>query len=231
MKALADRIKRGDISWPRDRDELRGIQELLSSVIRTYAPDRIPDRIAGVDAAFFDDRIISTACLYSYPELTLLEENYAIRKVEFPYIPGLLSFREGPAVMEVIEGLKARPQLVIFDGQGIAHPRGLGIASFVGALLDIPTIGSAKTKLVGDYKEPGKKRGSWSPLKYKNRIVGAVLRTKDDTKPLFISPGHMIDIESSVEIALGSTKGFRLTEPVRRADILSKEIKRGIREI
>ena len=118
--------------------------------------------------------------------------------------------------------------LILVDGQGIAHPRGLGIASFIGVILDVPTIGCAKSRLVGEYTEPGSRKGSWSPLWYERRTVGAVVRTRDHTRPLFISPGHKIDLASVIQITLASIGRYRIPEPLRCADLLSKKIKRGI---
>lgn len=184
--------------------------------------------IAGVDAAFGEDRIFGTACVFSFPDLKFLEETWVIKKLPFPYIPGYLSFREAPALMAALRKLKVKPDLILVDGQGIAHPRRMGIASHLGVLCDIPTIGCAKSRLVGVYKEPGIKKGEWSPLKLDQEIVGAVLRTRDNVNPLFISPGHKIDLQASIGIVLESTTTFRIPEPLRRADHLSKIVKKGL---
>ncbi len=219
-----------NLRWPRDREKAKKIQEYLR-VKRVLKPlAKAPKHIAGVDAAFLGDKIICTACLYEFPELVLVEENYVVKEVRFPYIPGMLSFREGPAIIDCVEGLKTRPGLIIFDGQGIAHPLGLGIAACVGMIIDIPSIGCAKSRLVGEYREPGKKKGSWSPLEYKGETVGAVLRTRTGVKPVFVSPGHRIDLTDSIDIIMRSLAEFRLPEPVRRADMLSRKIKRSLSE-
>jgi len=145
----------------------------------------------------------------------------------FPYIPGLLAFREGPAIIETFKKLRQRPDLLIIDGQGIAHPRGFGIACHVGVLLDIPAMGIAKKRLYGNYDEPGEKRGSSSPLMSKEGdVIGSVLRTRDNTKPVFVSPGHRLDTESAREIALQCARGYRIPEPTRRADIYVAELKK-----
>ena len=214
--------------WPEDRDKLRRIQESLRKRIRLSPLEKEPKFVAGVDAAFFGDKVISAACVFTYPGLEFVEQSYLVKEVSFPYIPGYLSFREGPAIIEALEGLKTRPDVVIFDGQGIAHPRGVGIASYVGVLLEIPTVGCAKSRLIGDYTEPGTRKGSRRALRHEGRVVGAVLRTRDGKRPVFVSPGHMIDIPGSLEVVLNSTGRFRLTEPVRCADILSKRIKRSL---
>ncbi len=218
------------LTWPRDREKARKMQAYLVKRLAIRPLEKTPVYIAGVDAAFLGDKIVCTACVYKFPELTLVEEGYKVSKVRFPYIPGMLSFREGPAIIECVEGLKTRPDLIIFDGQGIAHPRGIGIAACVGMILDIPSIGCAKSRLVGEYREPKKKKGSWSPLEYKGSTVGAVLRTQTGIKPVFVSPGHRIDLDGSLEIIMRSSGSYRLPEPVRRADMLSKKIKRDLSE-
>lgn len=218
-----------ELKWPDDKEKAKEVQEELKKKVRLIPLKGEPERVAGVDAAFVDDKfIIAAACLFKYPELTLIEEKYCVKEVNFPYIPGLLSFREGPAVMEAIKRLTVRPDVVLFDGQGIAHPRGLGIASYAGVLLEIPSIGCAKTRLVGRYKEPGKKRGAASMLMEGKSVIGAVVRTKEGTKPLFVSPGHLVTLEDSVRVVLGCARGFRLAEPLRMADALSKKIKRSL---
>jgi deoxyribonuclease V len=205
--------------------EARGIQEQLRNNVRICPLQRGPRYVAGVDAAFSDDEVFAAACLYQYPDLTLVEQASAVQKPAFPYVPGFLSFREGPAIIAAIDELGTKPDLILVDGQGIAHPRGLGIASYIGVLLGIPAIGCAKTRLVGEYKEPGKRKGNWSPLSFEGKIVGAVLRTRDGVKPLFISPGHKIDLEGAIKIALGCAERYRIPEPIRCADMLSKKIK------
>ncbi len=218
------------LRWPRDRERIYEIQEEVRKRVRLEPLASQPSTIAGVDASFTDAKVISVACLMSYPRLDCLEDSSAVIESEFPYITGYLSFREGPAIAQALKRLKRRPDLLIFDGQGIAHPKGLGIAAFMGALLDMPSIGCAKTRLVGEYREPGPKRGEYSPLFHKGVEVGAVVRTRDNTRPLFVSPGHMIDIKGAVEIVLESAPRFRLTEPVRRADALSRKMKMEMRK-
>ena len=212
--------------WPENTNDARAVQVALKDKVKTIPLRKKPELIAGVDAAFSEDKVIGVICLYTYPELTLIEEAFAVKKISFPYIPGFLSFREGPAIVEALNGLELKPDVILFDGQGIAHPKGLGLASHIGVLLDVPTIGCAKSRLVGEYKEPGLKKGAWSPLKYHGKVVGSVLRTKDHVRPVFVSPGHRIDLRSSLEIVLGCTRKFRIPEPLRMADFVSKELKR-----
>lgn len=183
-----------------------------------------PSLIAGVDASFCGESIIAVASDFHYPSLIHRSDRTARKKARFPYVPGLLSFREGEAFISAIRKLKRKPDVIIVDGQGIAHPLGIGIASHIGVLLGIPTIGCAKTRLVGEHAEPGPKRGHWAPLIYKRKKIGAVLRTRDGVKPVYVSPGHLIDLEASVKIVMQSLTQYRLPEPIRRADRLSREL-------
>lgn len=214
--------------WPKTIPEAKALQNILKNRVRITALRKKFRFIAAVDAAFAGDHIIGTACLYRYPELTLTEEKYSEMQSLFPYVPGLLSFREGPVIINAIEKLSIKPDLILIDGQGIAHPLRLGLASHMGVLLNIPAIGCAKSRLIGDFEEPGLRRGSWSPLFYNDDIVGAVLRTRDNVRPLFISPGHKIDLQTSIEIVLHCVTKYRIPEPLRRADILSKNVKKDI---
>lgn len=216
------------MNWPKDIKGARRIQEILRWKAEIIPLKKPPKKIAGVDAAFSQDKVIGVACLYTYPNITFIEEADSATKVLFPYIPGFLSFREGQAVIRAINGLKNKPDIIIFDGQGIAHPRGLGIATHIGVLLGIPTIGCAKSRLVGEYEEPDYKKGKWSFLRYNGEIIGAVLRTKDNVKPLFISPGHRIDLRTSIDIILNCAQKYRIPEPLRKADFISKKIKRTL---
>ena len=187
--------------------------------------------VAGADLSILknEKKLICGIVLFSYPDLTEIERVYTVSDEKFPYIPGLLAFREGPAIIETFKQLVRKPDLLIIDGQGIAHPRGFGIACHVGVLLDIPAMGIAKKRLYGKYAEPGEKRGSWSPLLSKEGdVIGSVLRTRDNTKPVFVSPGHKIDTESAREIALVCARGYRIPEPTRRADIYVAELKKGV---
>ena len=156
-----------------------------------------------------------------------VESVIASGKVDFPYIPGLLSFRESPILLKAFAKIKSTPDVIILDAQGIAHPRGIGLASHIGLLLDKPSIGCAKTRLVGDYNEIGEEVGCYSPLTVKDRVVGAVLRTRRNVKPVFVSPGHKIDLSTSIELVLKSGCGYRLPEPVRQAHNLVKKTATG----
>lgn len=215
------------MKWPKTLTitQAREIQEQLRKKVRIVPFRGEPRYVAGVDAAFSDDHVFAATCLYRYPDLVFVEEASAVEKLKFPYVPGYLSFREGPAIVAAVKKLKRSPDIMLVDGQGIAHPRGAGIASYLGVSLDIPSIGCAKTRLIGEYRGPGVRKGKWSPLQTEGRIVGAVLRTRDGVNPLFISPGHRVDLESSIRIVLSSVERYRIPEPLRCADMLSKKIK------
>lgn len=156
----------------------------------------------------------------TFPDLKIVEEKRVEAEIKFPYIPGLLAFREAPILLKAFEKLKMEPDLIIFDGQGIAHPRGMGIASHLGIILNKPTIGCAKSKLFGTYKEPGKNEGEFSYLyspHEADNVIGAVVRTKSNTKPVFVSIGHKIDLPTSIKFILECRRGYRIPEPTRIA--------------
>lgn len=210
-------------SWEVDYREAVRIQEELALQVRVE-DDLSRDHIgfvAGADVSH--DRSTNTLyaaiCVFSYPELELIELSSITGKASFPYIPGLLSFREGPVVLAAAETLTVKPDVILFDGQGIAHPRKLGLASHLGILLDLPTIGCAKSVLVGEWERPAEKRGASSPLIYRGEVVGDVLRTKDHVNPLFISPGHKVGRKTACEIVLSCSRRYRVPEPTRQAHI------------
>ena len=155
----------------------------------------------------------------SYPTLETVECRIASTEVTFPYVPGLLSFRETPVLVPVLESLILRPDVLLVDGQGIAHPRRFGIACHLGLLFDIPTIGCAKSRLTGKFEEPGRAKGSRAELKDGEEVIGAALRTRDGTKPIFVSIGHKVDLESALRIVLGCVGKYRIPEPTRRAHL------------
>jgi deoxyribonuclease V len=171
--------------------------------------------------------LFAAVLVYSFPDLELCEVRTVRALVRFPYIPGLLSFREAPALVRAFRRLRLRPDLLICDGQGIAHPRGIGLASHLGIILGVPTIGCAKSRLVGDYDEVGPKVGDRSPLVFEGKVVGAVVRSRSGVRPLFVSSGHRINLDRSIHFILASCRGYRLPEPVRQADIRVERLKRG----
>jgi len=199
-------------------------KELAQRIIRE---DRFGEvhTIAGVDMAINEQNGMARAAvvLLSFPELEILERHVYEEPIRMEYIPGLLSFRETPCIIGAFAQLKQQPDLVMVDGQGIAHPRRLGIASHLGLWLDLPTIGCAKSILTGSHEALSEEAGSWVPLKYRGEIIGAVVRTRTRVNPMIISLGHRISLESSIRYVLLCTKGYRLPEPTRQADKLSKQ--------
>lgn len=199
----------------------RRIQEKLRNRVLETPLKKTISIIAAADVAYDKKTNKCFACVlvFSFPEMKLLETVRQQIPSPFPYVPGLLSFREAPALVKAFRALKTTPQLVLFDGQGRAHPRFFGLASHMGLLLDLPAIGCAKTRLIGEYKESalGKEKGSWVPLVYRNQRVGAVLRTKTGVKPVFVSVGHKIDLTSARKIILSCCSSYRLPDPLRWA--------------
>lgn len=178
--------------------------------------------IGGIDCAPSADYSVyfAAAVIWDITNRQIVEYHIAQAKLTFPYIPGLLSFREIPAILEVIKLIKQQPDVIMVDGQGIAHPRHFGIAAHLGVLLDMPTFGCAKSLLYGKYIEPGLERGSISPLIAKNEIIGNVIRTRTKVKPVIVSIGNKIDLDSITKLTLDSSGKYRLPEPTRLADKL-----------
>ncbi len=177
--------------------------------------------VAGADISYStrSDIFFAAVVLLAYPSMEVIEEACVIERAPFPYIPGLLSFREGPAVLKAFEGLQNVPDIVIFDGQGIAHPRGIGLASHMGLLLDTPSIGCAKKRLVGVHGDVGLEVGDYADLVLDEQVVGAAVRTKKKVSPVFISPGHKIGTRKACDVVLSCCRGHRLPEPVRKAHL------------
>jgi deoxyribonuclease V len=213
--------------WPKIYQEAVALQEELRHQVRLIPLPHPPRLIAGVDAICdrSDQRIFGAAALYRYPELELLEEAGAAGACPFPYRTGLLSFREVPILTAALAQLKARPDVVLVDGQGIAHPRGLGLATHLGLVADLPTIGVAKSRLVGEGEEPELAAGSCNVLIWKGKQVGLILRTQKDKNPLYVSPGHRITLPECLEITMGCVTRYRLPLPVRQADLLSRRLR------
>ena len=213
---------------PLDFAAARLIQEQLRKDVRLEAL-QVPVRlVAGVDAAFLEDAAVGAACLLTFPALEPVAERRAVVEMPLPYRPGYLSFREGHALAEAILALPERPDIVLVDGQGVAHPKRLGLASFLGVILGLPTVGCAKSRLIGDHEDPAPQRGAWTLLRDKGETVGAVLRTRAGVRPVYVSPGHLTDLEQAIEFTLACCRNFRIPEPLRRADRLSKAFKREI---
>ncbi|HLL15294.1 MAG TPA: deoxyribonuclease V [Pyrinomonadaceae bacterium] len=191
------------------------------------------ETVAGADISFnkFSPVIYTGIVVLRLPSLEVLEEVGVVGETRFPYVPGLLSFREAPSVLEAWSKLRTEPDAVMFDGQGIAHPRRVGIASHVGLFLNRPTFGCAKSVLVGRHAELAEDRGSWQPLidPKNDETVGAALRTKTRVQPIYVSPGHLIDLAGAIELTLAADGGYRQPEPTRRAHLLVNALRRGER--
>jgi deoxyribonuclease V len=177
--------------------------------------------VAGVDVGFRNGLTRAAIAVLSHPELELVETAVAHRPTEFPYVPGLLSFREAPAVLDALNKLGTGPDLLLCDGQGIAHPRRFGIACHLGILTGIPSIGVAKSRLIGSHDDPGDTRGDWSPLMDKGEIIGAVLRTRPRVKPLYVSIGHRVGLETAIAWVMACCTRYRLPETTRSAHRLA----------
>lgn len=206
-------------AWSQSPKEAAALQTQLAGRVR-FDPIRRKIRlIAGLDCAFSQDkkRIGAVIVVLTFPELAVIETVYATGPVPFPYVPGLLSFREAPVCLKAAEKLQHCPDVFLVDGQGIAHPRRLGLASHLGLFLDTPTIGCAKSRLCGDHEEPGTEKGSHTLLRHKAETIGAVLRTRRNVKPLFISIGHQCTLQNAVELTMACCTKYRLPEPTRLA--------------
>ncbi|MEO8606955.1 MAG: deoxyribonuclease V [Chloroflexota bacterium] len=193
-------------------------KQMAAEVISTQPIDLANVRlVAGVDVSVKENVSQAAVVVLSFPDLQVVETQLSQRPTPFPYIPGLLSFREGPVLEEAFENLKLEPDVFIFDGMGIAHPRHIGIASHMGLWLQKPTIGCGKTLFVGRFGELADEKGAYSNLVYKGEIIGVALRTRAGTKPVFISPGHLADLPTSIELVMACTPKYRLPEPIRAA--------------
>jgi deoxyribonuclease V len=211
--------------WDLSREAAIALQQTLRDKIITTDHLGEIHTVAGVDVGFEDAGNTTRAAVVvlSFPELQVQERAIARRPTSFPYIPGLLSFREVPAVLDALDKLNKLPDLLLCDGQGTAHPRRFGIACHVGLLTNMPAIGVAKSLLVGKHEEVADEKGAWQPLQHKGEVIGVALRTRPKTKPLYISPGHRISLETSIAYVLQCTTKYRLPETTRQAHKLASE--------
>jgi len=215
--------------WDLDPARARTLQAELAGAVDTATPLGPWRTLAAADVSFNrgGDTLYAAVVVVAAGTFEVIERVGLASPARFPYVPGLLSFREAPALIEAFDRLKARPDVVLCDGQGIAHPRRLGIASHLGLWLDLPTVGCAKSRLCGQYDEPGPDRGDRSPLVDKGEVVGTVLRTRDRVVPLFVSPGHRCDQEGAVDLVLATTTKLRLPIPARLAHEYVNEVRKA----
>jgi deoxyribonuclease V len=209
--------------WDVTAQEAIQIQTRLRDAVITLDELGPVRYVAGVDIGYLHENAMTRAAVavLSFPDLELLEQAIAIRPTTFPYVPGLLSFREAPAALEALAHLTLTPDLLLCDGQGLAHPRRFGLACHMGLLSDTPSIGVAKTRLIGEHDPLPPERGARVPLKEGGEVIGAVLRTRTKVKPLFISVGHRISLETAIDYVMACTPKFRLPETTRWADRLA----------
>jgi len=216
-------------SWNLSPKEAIEIQKRLAARVITQNRLESVRFVAGADMALTKNppRAYAGVVVLSFPDLNVVEECGSVSDLTFPYIPGLLAFREAPALLKAFARIRQEPDLVMIDGQGLAHPRACGIACHIGLWLDKPTIGCAKSRLFGAYQAPSIKRGSWTPLTgNQGEVIGAAVRTKDKTNPVFVSAGHKIDLSSAIHYVLACSQGYRIPEPTRRADHFVARLKR-----
>jgi len=211
-------------SWSIKVEEAIAIQQQLRSEVITKDQLGTVQYVAGVDVGFEEDGAVSRAAVVvlSFPDLQLHEQAIAIRPTTFPYTPGLLSFREVPAILEALEKLRIIPDLILCDGQGIAHPRRFGLACHLGFLTEIPSIGVAKSLFIGEHDELALEKGSWQPLRDKGEVIGAVVRSRTNVKPIYVSLGHLISLRTAIDYVLRCTTEYRLPQTTRLADQLSR---------
>lgn len=226
MTPIKPRIKPRWNLTPRDA---RREQERLRQRVSVTDNFKAVRLVAGADLAFDPETNLAFAgvIVYRFPEMQEVERRMARRKLRFPYVPGLLSFREGPALLAAFARLRTEPDLILIDGHGRAHPRLFGIACHMGVLLDKPTIGCAKSLLVGEHGDPGMKAGSTAPLWFKGEQVGEVLRTRDNVNPIYVTTGHRVSLDSAVELVKQCCDGFRIPKPTREADHYVNELRRA----
>jgi deoxyribonuclease V len=215
--------------WTNDIREAAKIQEDLLHFIDTRPNKTEFEIIAGADVAYSkkDNAIFACIVVMKFPELVPLEKVKAQSYVNFPYIPGFLFFREGPVLIKAMERLQTTPDVMMFDANGIAHPKRIGMASHFGVMLDIPAVGCAKKKLIGNFRDLPDELSAFTPLEAGTEKLGYAVRTRVGVKPLFVSPGHKIDSETAVDVVISTTRGYRLPEPLRVAHILVNKMRRN----
>ena len=206
-------------SWDLDPGEARRLQAELAPLVDARTPLPPVRTVAAADVSYDrgDDRLYAAVVVVDVATLAVVEQAGLVARASFPYVSGLLSFREAPPILEAFGRLQARPDVLLTDGQGLAHPRRFGIACHLGLILDLPAVGCGKSRLCGQFAEPGPERGDRSPLTDKGEVIGAVVRSRRGIKPLFVSVGHRCDLESAVELVLRLTPRYRVPIPTRLA--------------
>jgi deoxyribonuclease V len=215
--------------WDLSAAEAVALQVELAARVDVRSPLTRCKLIAGADVSYnrFSTTFFAAVVILRTSDWSIVETQGAVQEVTFPYVPGLLSFREAPVLLEAFAKVQAEPDAVMIDGQGIAHPRRLGIASHIGLWLEKPCLGCAKSRLFGRYKEPEEKVGALTPLVDKGEVIGQVVRTKPKAKPVFVSAGHRIDLPSAVRLVLSACQGYRLPEPTRQAHLHVNALRRA----
>jgi deoxyribonuclease V len=215
--------------WDLTPKEAVALQRELRDRVLVEHPSGPLRTVAGADISFnrFSTTIYAAIVVVDLESLETIEQRGIVTETRFPYVPGLLSFRESPALLDVWRLLERTPDAVMIDAHGYAHPRRFGIACHFGLLVDRPTVGAAKSVLVGTYDEPGIERGEWTPLVDRGETIGAAVRTKRAVKPIFASVGHRVDLDAAIELVLRSGGGYRQPEPTRRAHLLVNAMRRG----
>lgn len=219
------RIPRAPHRWRITPKQAVVVQRELTGRVR-LRPAAVPRRMVGLDCAFMGEEILAAAVVWDLQSQQVLEQRTMADELRFPYVPGLLSFREIPVLLRLLRRLRSSVDGILCDGQGIAHPRRFGLAAHLGLVVGVPTVGCAKSRLCGTHDEPGFERGAWAPLVDEGERIGSVLRTRDGVRPLYVSPGHLVDHASSIRWVLAAGAGYRLPEPTRRADQLVSRLKR-----
>lgn len=211
-----------DHPWPSTVEEAEALQERLRPLVELTGPAEF-GLVAGLDVHYHgDDELAAAVVVLDAGDLAPVEQVVVRGKASFPYVPGLFAFRELPALMEALDRLTVRPDLLVCDGYGVAHPRGFGLACHVGVLTGLPSLGVGKTAFVGTCAEPAQERGAWTPIVLDGATVGRALRTRDAVKPVYVSQGHRVDLDTVCAQVLRLTPDFRLPEPIRRADRLAR---------
>ena len=218
-------------SWDLTPTEAVALQRKLAEQVDTATPLGKWDLVAGADISYnrFSSTLYAGVVVLRADDWSVVESQGAVAEATFPYVPGLLTFREAPAVLEAFAKVKAEPDAVVIDGAGYAHPRRMGLASHVGLLLDRPTVGCAKSRLLGEFEQPAPDPGSVTPLMDKGEVIGNVVRTKRGVKPLFVSVGHGMDLAGAIRLVLAWCRGYRVPEPTRRAHLYVNALRQAAR--